>query len=204
MANYTSQAAIEARIGRSLTASEITYLTQLLPSIDAYINSQTGTSFLPPDPDNDVIIYEEAECSSTLVIPTMRSVTQVRTSSGFTDDFQVLAADQWRKYPRTGAILALKKNGTWGEGVTVEITGKLGYATVPADVASIAADLAVSAIIASSVASGNSGNYKSERVGDWQVTYADAGSSSSNSGIASISASSLNTLHGYNRLSRSI
>ena len=206
MANYTNQAAIEARLGRSLTSSEVTYLTTLLPAIDAYINSVTGTTFLPPSPDNDVTIYEQADCSSTLIIPTMRSVTSVAVSSGFTDDFQALPNTEWRTYPRTAPILALERNGDWGDSdTTVRIIGKLGYLTPPADIMSIAGDLAVSGIVASSVNTTNSGNLKSERVGEWQVTYSDASATANSaSGINSISSTSLATLQGYNRLSRSI
>jgi len=198
MANYTSQEAIEARLGRSLTAPEVTYLSTLLPAIDAYINSVTGTTFLPPDPDDDIEIYETADCSSTLVIPTMRTITSVAISSGFVDDFVTLDSSEYRKYPRSGPILALQKSGSWGDSdTTVRITGKLGYATVPADIASIAASLAVSDINA------NINNYKSERVGEWAVTYSNE-SDSNETGIGGISASSLSILNSYQRLSRSI
>lgn len=207
MANYTSQAQIEARLGRTLTASEVTYLTTLLPAIDAFINTQTGTTFLPPSPDNDVTIYETPlENSNMLVIPTMRAVTSVAVSHGFTDDFVAVPGTEWRVYPRTGAILALQKQSNWGdEDTTVRIVGKLGYLTVPYDIAQVAGDMGVSAIVASSVNTTNSGNLKSERVGDWQVTYADASTTANSaSGIASISSASMDILHGYNRLSRSI
>jgi len=229
MANYTNQAAIEAILQRSLTASEITYLNALLPAIDAYINEQTGTTFLPPSPDVDVDVYEqgpddtnynnhrswpnryynynERSGGNTLVIPTMRSVTSVATSTGFPDNFVTVPSTEWVIYPRSGPILALKRSGSWGSPeTTIKITGKLGYSTVPSIIGAIAAAMGASAITASSNSAASSGGaYKSEKVGDWQVTYSDGdSSSSSSSGVPTISASAFETLQGYRRLSRDI
>ena len=228
MANYTTQQQIEAILQRSLTTAEVAYLTILLPAIDSYINEQTGTTFLPTSPDNDVEVYEQGQDDynnnhswpnryydrnersggSTLIIPTMRTVTAVATSTGFPDNFVTVPTSEWVRYPRSGPILALKRNGSWGgPETTVRITGKLGYDSVPTIIGAIAAAMGANAITASSNSAASSGGaYKSEKVGDWQVTYADgaSSSSSSSSGVPTISASALETLNGYKRLSRSI
>lgn len=227
---YTTQAQVESILQRSLTALEVTYFTQLLPAIEAFINEQTGTTFGPLSPDNDVTIYENGQDdynnhswpnryydrsdsysdNGTLVIPTMRSVTSVATSTGFPDNFVTLDPNSWVVWPRSGPILALKRGGSWGDGdTTIRIVGKLGYPTVPADIEAIAAAMAASAVIVSTNSLASSGGlYKSEKVGEWQVTYGGTDSSSSSgsssNGAPSISSEAMATLSGYKRLSRSI
>lgn len=45
MPNYTNQANIEGFLGRSLTASEVTFLAILLPAIDKWINRKLESNF---------------------------------------------------------------------------------------------------------------------------------------------------------------
>lgn len=183
---YTTQVNVETALGRTLEAAEVTYFTGvLLPSIENYINTETGTIF---GTTADTEIYVSGDGTDRLVIPTMHSITSVEK------DDTVLSTDYWQSYPATAPYLALThKTGTWEEGIdNYTVTGKLGYASVPGDITAIATELAVNYFSSKRDTTGAA--VKSERVGDYSVTYA----------TSSTSEGSLMTIQGYKRLSRSI
>jgi hypothetical protein len=187
---YTTAENIAARLGEALTAEQETYFNDVLsPSIDTYINRYTNTQFGSTD---EVDVYVNGEDSSMLVIPTMYGIENLYVVS---DDGETLVdSDTYVVYPQGSeqSKYALRnKGGTWSEGFeNYKVHGKLGFAEIPDDIVEVATQMAVSGITA------NVGNYKSEKVGDWAVTYSDT--------QESLSPDSLSVLASYRRLSRSI
>ena len=183
---YTTQTNVEQALGRTLTTDEAAHLTSvLLPGITAYINQKTNTLF---GSDDEVEIVVSGCGSSRLIIPTMWEVSSVELDGSPVD------SASWKKYPSTGPYLALTKiDGIWAEGQdNYVVKGKLGYQTVSSDITSVATQMAVTAF---SSKKENGASIKSEKVGDYSVTYGiDEGAASS----------SLIILNNYNRLSRSI
>lgn len=186
---YTTTGNIAARLGASLTTEQSEYFTNVLSgSIDAYINQQTQTMFGSQD---ETEVYVSGSDSNMLIIPTMFAITALHRIDGA--DEEAVPVDDYMTFPRGDvnkyAIRTL--NGTWSEGFeNYKVTGKLGYASVPDDIVAVATELAVNGIDA------NVNNYKSERVGDWSVTYGEM--------ERSLSPDSVGVLASYRRLSRSI
>lgn len=189
---YTTTANIAARLGTSLTNDQAMYFASVLDSgIDALIEEKTGTRFGSTEV---VEVYVSGDGSDTLIIPTMHDITSV---ARITDDDteEALSVDEYRTVPRglsKPTKLALKHlTGSWEEGTdNYMVTGKLGYAEIPADITMVATEMAVSAMKA------NVNNYKSERVGDWSVTYNDE--------KQPLSAQSEVVLNNYRRLSQAV
>lgn len=186
---YVTEANITSKLGRSLTADESSYfLSVLSPSIDAYINEATGTSF---GSTTVVNVYVEGDDGNYLVIPTMHDITALaRVDTDGSEE--AIPVDDYRTYPfHADNKLAIKHlNGEWDSDVEYKITGQMGYKTVPADITAIATELAVNQI------NSTYNNYKSEKVGDWSVTYAD--------NAQFLSSASIGMLDRYKRLSRGI
>lgn len=188
---YTTSANIAARLGKSLTADQSTYFTSVLDAaIDAYINKITGTSF---GSTVSVEVYVETDDTQggTLVIPTMHDITSLaKVNNDGTEE--LIPVDDYYTWPRgVDDKLAIKSvSGDWESDATYKITGELGYKNIPADIVEVATELAVNGL------SGNVNDYKSEKVGDWSVTYAE--------GEKQLSSSAMTVLNSYNRLSRSV
>lgn len=188
---YTTAANISAKLGTSLSADQLDYFTNVLDdAIDSYINRLTGVSF---GSTGVVSVYEDGTDSNMLVIPTMHDITEVAKMNSNGTVEAVVPVDEYRTYPQ-GSVdkLAIRKlNGTWAEGFeNYKITGQSGYKTVPGDIVNAATEMAINSLNA------NVNNYKSEKVGDWAVTYSEAENS--------LSAGSEMVLANYRRLSRSI
>lgn len=187
---YTTTANIESKLGAALTTEQVAYFTNVLSGgIDAYINQKTQTMFASVDTTN---VYVSGDGSSVLVIPTMNTITAVVRISG-ADDESVITTSDYVTYPRgeDDKYALRSKSGFWSEGFeNYKITGKLGYKKIPEDIIYVATELAVNGLNA------NTNNYKSEKVGDWSVTYADADKF--------LSSESLGILASYRRLSRSM
>lgn len=185
MSNYTNQSLIEAKLGSALSASQVAYLAALLPAIDAYINSQTGVSF---GSSEDTVFYVTGTGTSTLIIPTIDAITSVYRVE--TDGTETLVdSSEYRPYPRTSPIYAIKNiNADWEEDIDYKITAS--EVAVPQQLALVATELAINFL------NDSSNNYKSEKVGDWSVTYSDV--------AKSMSGDAERILGTYQRLSRSI
>lgn len=188
---YTTASYISAKLGTTLSADQVDYFTNVLDdAIDSYINRLTDVSF---GSTTIVTVYVDGTDSNMLIIPTMHDITEVAliNSSGVVEG--VVGVDEYRTYPQ-GSVdkLAIRKlNGTWAEGFeNYKITGQAGYKVIPADIVNAATEMAVNSLNA------NVNNYKSEKVGDWSVTYSEAENS--------LSAGSEMVLANYRRLSRSI
>jgi hypothetical protein len=118
----------------------------------------------------------------------MHDITEVVKLANDDTEEAVDEADYYQ-YPRgLDDVYALKhKNGQWADGATYKITGQLGHKNVPADIVILATELAADQINL------NINNYKSEKVGDWSVTYSDT--------AHTLSSSAQNTLANYRRIS---
>lgn len=187
---YTTQENIEDKLEAALSQDQADYFTNVLsPAIDAFINQQTETQF---GSDTAANVYVNGECSSILVIPTMHTITDlVKVEDDGTET--TISTDDYVTYPQGEAdkYAIRSRTGTWDEGFeNYKVSGKLGYTAIPADITLVATELAVNAL------NENVGNYKSERVGDWAVTYADT--------AKTLSSDSQQILANYRRLSRSI
>jgi len=179
---YITQPNLEAKLGRTLTANESSYFTSVLaPSIDAYIDKQTGTTFGGSTPST---IYVDGNDEELVVIPTMHTITEVK------QDEVIMAVNTYSLYPR-GAVdsLAIRNTADWNKGdENISVTGVLGYTVIPADIKLAALELATNSM--TEIVNG----YKSESVGDWSVSYDNS--------IKGITPQSLGILEGYARLSR--
>ena len=187
---YITQADVEAKLGTTLTEDQASYLEDtLIPSIASYIDYEAGTFF---DNDTTTDEYVDGNGSNMLIVPTMWSVESVYSIDS--DDTETeLDASTYTVYPRSGPVYAVRrKNGTWDDGFeNYKVVGKLGYEGLPSVVKNIALEMAVNELTA------DTNNYKSERVGDWSVTYGDTAK-------APVSSNSLLLLQGYRRISRSV
>ncbi len=188
---YTTTAKITDKLGTSLTTAQSNYFTNVLnAAIDATINRITGTAF---GSTTSTSIYVDGSDSSLLIIPTMHDITAVAKLDDNTSTYIALPVADYRTYPQgdLNKYAIRNINGTWSDGLeNYKITGKLGFAEIPADIIDIATTMAIDSL------GGNANNYKSERVGDWAVTYADT--------EKTILTEAMSILESYRRLSRSI
>lgn len=189
---YTTQTNIEAKLGSSLSTSQAAYFADVLDDmIDTFINNETETQFGSQTPTS---IYASGECSKMLTIPTMHIITEVKSlNDDGSDDTVLVSGTDYLEYPQAGVDrYALRRlNDVWDEGIeNYKITGNYGYNDIPADIVHVATEIAVNILTA------DTNNYKSERVGDWSVTY--------NSVAKELSVESQNILANYRRLSRDI
>lgn len=185
---YTTQAHIEAKLGTSLSASQVTFFNNVLDSaIDVFVNTQTGTQFGATVAGD---VYVDGSGTSEMTIPTMHTITAVAEIDE--DDVEEVVTD-YLLFPRgkDDKFSVRHKSGTWEENIeNYKISGILGHKTVPGDITLVATELAVNAL------NENNNNYKSESVGDWSVTYAEM--------EKTLSRESKEILNGYKRLSRGI
>jgi len=185
---YTTVTNIANKIGKTLTTAQTDYLNDVaIPAIERYIDQQTYTTFEKTTPTDT---YVSGDGSSILVIPTMHNITAV---SVFDEGDTETSVADYSKYPRGGAdSYALRAtNGKWNEGFeNYKVTGVLGYTSVPDDIVMVATELAVDAL------GSNDSAYKSEKVGDWAVTYKDD--------TSALTDESRSVLASYKRLSRSV
>jgi len=214
--SYTSQALIEAKLKRSLTAAEIASLAVLLPAIDAYINKMTGTTFTNAGAIETVFIdtpreqvngrsrfrgyyRDDATVSALakLVIPTMNGITKVEVATGFKGVLNVLPSAQYELYPRGKSYTyALVIDDNWSSVADVVcVTGYLGYGVVPGDIQMVATEMASSDVVA------RTDGVLQEKVDQWWQTYSPMSSSGA---VGSITAAGMAVLAGYKRLSMDI
>lgn len=188
---YTTVANIQNRRGIPLTDGQIAYFNDVLsPAIDSFINQATGTAFSSPDAPVDV--YADGSCSNMLIIPTMHDITSVQSLAG-DGTATVVDPTYYVAYPTssTNKLAIRNRTSVWNEGFeNYIVTGKLGYSDVPADIVMVATEMALLTFTK------NPDMLKRERVGDWDVIYADAKTELSDDTLA--------ILNTYHRLSRSV
>lgn len=185
---YTTRENIEQKQGSALTEDQASYFENVVSgAVASYIDKHTGTTFGSVD---SITVYVSGEGSDMLVIPTMHSITAVNSID---DEDALTLLPDYMTYPR-GAVekYALRAtSGTWDNGFeNIAVTGVLGYADIPDDIVQVATELAASALHV------DTNQYKSEKVGDWQVVYNDSDNA--------LSDDARQVLARYRRLSRSI
>jgi hypothetical protein len=189
---YTTQSNIESKLGTNLTDEQASYFSGVLDNmIDTFINNETETQFGSQTPTS---IYVSGERSFMLTIPTMHEITEVKKlNSDGSDNVSLESGTDYLEYPRAGVDrYALRRlNGLWADGIeNYKITGNLGYNDIPADIVHVATEIAIN------VLNESNNNYRSEKVGDWAVTYSDVSKS--------LSPESQTILASYRRLSEDI
>lgn len=191
---YTTQKQIEARLGRDMTESEVAYFTDTLSgAIDLYINRMTGTAFGTQTTEL-TNLYVDGTDSQLLIIPAMSNIDSVTQINDDGSQSTLTLNTDYKLYPSgQSPSLAIRKvgGGNWVEGFeNYVIHGNLGYTDIPGDIKVAATELAVLSLNENVTA------YKSEKVGDWAVTYKEAADG--------LSTATMQTLANYNRLARSI
>lgn len=188
---YTTTSYIEAKLGRSLTTAQANYFNTVLDNkIDTTINKMTRSVFGSLTPTT---VYVDGTGTGLLIIPTMNNITAVAKDDNNSGTYTDLAADTYRVLPlaEVNKYAIRVTTGTWFIGTeNYKITGILGYEDIPADIIDVATSMAIDSL------TNNITNYKSERVGDWAVTYADVNKT--------LSADQMQIFDNYKRLSRSI
>lgn len=181
---YTTIENIQNVLGRDLTDSEQASFATIDSSIDSYINSQTGTRFGSAEAST---IYASGADTAILTVPTMHGDISVKDASGD-------SITDFMKYPQTGDVFALIRNNNWEKGLgNYAVTAIIGYEGIPDDIKAVATELAANYFSGQQATLSGA---KSEKVGDWSITYLD--------GEKSLSDRSLAVLANYKRLSRSI
>jgi len=189
---YTTQTNIEDKLGASLSTHQTSYFNNVLDDmIDTFINNETETLF---GSQTATTIYASGEDTSMLVLPTCHLITAVVKLNDDGSEADTLASGtDYLAYPAQGVDkYALKKiTGTWDEGVeNYKISANYGYNDIPADIVHVATEIAVNILTM------DTNNYKSEKVGDWAVTYNDM--------AKQLTPEAQNILANYRRLSRDI
>lgn len=186
---YTTTTNIANALDRALTPEEIAYFNDVLSdAIDEYIDSSTDTSF---GSEAEVTVYASGGNTDTLTIPTMNTITAVQNDEG-----TAIATTEYAEYPKRGdeRLALCRKNGKWDSGLeNYRIVGRMGYKVLPKDIVAVATEIAVH-VLTSLTAEAQ--GVKSEKTGDWAVTYID--------GEKPLSARSMAILAQYRRLSRRI
>lgn len=187
---YTTQALIEAKLGTSLTSGQQTYFDDVLDAaIDEYIDRMTNTQFGNVSPTD---IYVSGEDEELLIVPTLHTITTVTSLNDDGTDNETITG--YVAVPRGSAdVYALRKTtGTWSDGLeNYKINAIIGYTDIPDDIQVVATELAINDIMA------NTSGAKSEKVGDWSITFGD-------NGKQQLSVSSMTILNNYRRLTKDI
>lgn len=187
---YTTTSDVQYKLKATLTSDQQNYFDNVVdPFVDAYINRFTETQF---GSVAATTVYVSGDGGSNLIIPTMHTITQVDKveNDGTTE---TVASSDYYTYPRGATnVYAIRKiNGSWSDGFeNYKISGVLGHSGIPNDIVGVATEIAVNMI------QENINNYKSEKVGDWSVTYAEV--------EKDLTPASMKILSSYKRLSRGI
>lgn len=188
--SYTSITDIQNKLGTTLSDEQADYIEAIIPAIERVIETETGTQFTG---EGATEVYASGDGTSTLILPTVNAITAV-THVGDDGDETAIAESDYVEYPRGGSeIYALRRvnGGSWEEGIdNYKISCTSGYSATPPDIKLVATEMAINAL------NDNASNYKSEKVGDWAVTYSET--------TRTLSSTSQQILNSYKRLSRSI
>lgn len=196
---YSTQAQIEAILGRSLTADETTLLAGIQAGADKWIDAQTGVSF----GDLTGSKYYDGGLS-VLAIDPVRSITAIELVDYNLDTVYTYVEDQdYIVLPENdGLIRALQKRsypesvffdsldgdaGVWPHGLKrIKVTGNFSYAdTVPDDLSYLSAYLSAKKLLAKGyLASGGTGPKTKEEIEGYKVEF--AGSSASQSSYSAL------------------
>lgn len=170
MSALASQADLEARLGRSLTAEEEARVDALLADASALVRAYTGQGFAVTE--NDEVVLPAIGGQITLPGRPVLEVTRIEAIGGSAALPDFVVAD-WlfdgidKVRVGDGACIINLPEAWWDEDGypgTFRVTYSHGYAVVPPDVLSVVCGM-VTRVFA------NPSNLRSETVGSYSVTY---------------------------------
>lgn len=130
-----------------------------------YIDEQTEDQFTPEDAV--IKTFDGNGKKLLLVVPSLREVTKIETIDEITGSSEILTLDDY--YWARGWVKMRGNYAHWPVGMkNVKITGNWGWASVPARIRLLAAQVA--ALLLGTSKDG----VKSESLGSYSVTYTDA------------------------------
>lgn len=196
-----TQADIEARLGRVLTAEEATRITSLLSDITNYITSYTGKSFAV-----ETFSKILREHYGSIDIPD-RPVISVSSIKPINDDGSPGSALPFYSFDGLYTISFVNSDYVvnapewWGERCThtYQVNYTAGYSTVPADIADVAGRAVVAALQGGTL--GAPSGVSALTVGDVAYRFANASMGQVADSITDIDRDILNKYRGKNRLS---
>jgi hypothetical protein len=166
MKGYTSIAQIQNYLLTDIAANFQSQVIDWISSIEAYIDQQTGHSFIADSTDSDR--KYDGNNKSRLPVDDCVSISKVMIGES-----EINSADYY-KYPANELPIEeiLLKSGVFSKGhQNITITGKWGYSSAVPDDIRLVATVLVAGII--NFSNDSSGEVQSMNVGRFSVTYKD-------------------------------
>lgn len=172
MTNYTTIAKVEAYTLKDITATFEDEVTVWIEAMSRYADEYCNRTLVQSDEsDPSETKYYDGEGKTHLSIDDCQSITSVALGDSYGENFS--AVTDYVKYPAVAPHRALiLKSGVFTGGIqNVKVIGTFGYfATAPEDLV-----WAVTVLVGGIMNSQRPGpqDKKSERIGNYQVTYTD-------------------------------
>ena len=167
---YTTKENIEAYLLKEIDPTFDSTIESWIEAIEAHINNITGRTFEADEAASTRLF--EGGGKQRLIIDDCIQVTLVEIGDTYGESFETVASDDYTLLPLNTTpktVVALRRQA-WPVG-THRITAKWGYsANVPADI-TFAATVLVAGIVNEQTKVGNA--IKSEKIGNYAVTYSD-------------------------------
>jgi len=162
MTDLTTQEAVENYLLIEVDNSFQSQITSWISTISKYIENETGRIFAKSDSEERLF---DGSGARELVIDDLLEITKIEVNDTEMD------LDNYYLYPANETPKTLIKGHCPSGYQNIKITGKWGYSEeAPEDVA-FACTVLVAGIIQQSI--DHEGEVKSEKVGEWSVTYKD-------------------------------
>jgi hypothetical protein len=131
----------------------------------------TNREWLADDTEYPEVRYFDGNGSSYLRVGEMVDIDSVEVGEDYGENFESVTDFLEYPYNTTPITKVIRKDGVWDRGIkNIKITGNFGYSeTVPEDIKFAVAVLVAGIINAQS---NQEGEIKSERIGNYDVTYA--------------------------------
>ncbi len=170
---YTTKEKIEAYLGKSLTQTQ-SQIESIIAGIDQYIDNFTNRTF----DKTTATKYFDGNGRNSILIDDLLSFTRVELADKYADNFQDIT-DDVIPYPTEAPHFKLIYKGILTSGYqNVKIVGEWGFNSVPKDIEF------VSTVLSAGALTEPSGAVKSERIGNYQVSYGEGGITDYNSAMA--------------------
>lgn len=169
MADYTTIAKVEAYTLKDIGSSFETNVSAWITSISRFIDQYCNRTIVASGSDTEK--YYDGEGKEYVSIDECQSITTVELGDRYGDNLS--AVTDYIKYPATAPHRALiLKSGVFTGGIqNVKVTADFGYAASTPEDIEFAATVLVAGII--NAQDPNAQGKKSERIGNYQVTYTD-------------------------------
>lgn len=171
---YTSATLVQQKTGQTLTADEASLLNSIvIPAIDEWINNYIGASF---DDANGALVLKRDGGSAAIYFGPVTDIERVEYIDQSTDPGDGDLIDAKDYYFEGGYLFAYNRVPFIKGFRNIAVTAK--YADVPASLKLAATMMAVKAVQYK-----GSREVSSEKIGDYQVNYADL---STQAGVANL------------------